>query len=208
MLARSGGDARGVRTSTRHDGPASCHVVMATSRMEADANPSIEATCRRTTTRAPSFRLALHRHRGLPGRRDPPPLLDRARLRPTASVPVEARSLPRPDHAAGSSTPRCCDPALAPVGPAWHPSAMTTPEQDTCEVRIDGAWTPMPVAEASVLHRSADKRCPDCHGRVRAHGTYGPRTRITMMHHRAHDGCPRMPRQYTGTPTPHPEALT
>ena len=100
------------------------------------------------------------------------------------------------------------DRALAPVRPVWHPSAMTTSDKDTCEVRIDGAWTPMPITEANVLHRGADKRCPACHGRVRGHGTYGPRQRIGMMHYRIHDGCPRIPRSYAGTPKLHPDALT
>lgn len=99
------------------------------------------------------------------------------------------------------------DPVLAPVGPVWHPSAMTTPDKDTCEVWIDGAWTPMPIAEAKLLHRNTDKRCPDCHGRVRVHGVYGPRQSIGMVHHRLHDGCPRIPRQYAGTPKPHPDPL-
>lgn len=85
---------------------------------------------------------------------------------------------------------------------------MKTPDKNTCEVLIDGTWTLMPVAEAHDYHRAADKRCPDCHGQVRTHGTYGMLKSVTMAHHRSHDGCPRIPQRYAGTPKLHPEALT
>ena len=84
---------------------------------------------------------------------------------------------------------------------------MTTSDQEACEVLINGAWTLTPLAEVHARHRAADKRCPDCHGRVRTQGTYGPAQAVFMYHRRAHDGCPRMPRQYAGTPKPHPDAL-
>lgn len=84
---------------------------------------------------------------------------------------------------------------------------MAISDKSDCEVRIDGVWTHMSAAEAHARHRNADKRCPDCHGRVRAHGTYGAQQRISIVHRQRHDGCPRMPRQYAGTPKPHPDTL-
>ena len=84
---------------------------------------------------------------------------------------------------------------------------MKTPDKDGCEVRVEGAWKLLSPAEAHLYHRNADKRCPSCHGRVRTQGTYGPAQAVFMYHHRAHEGCPRMPRQYAGTPNPHPDAL-
>jgi hypothetical protein len=84
---------------------------------------------------------------------------------------------------------------------------MTTPNKATCEVKIDGAWRLMPLVEAHAQHRAAEKRCPDCHGKVRTQGIYSAQGTIAMTHQRVHDGCPRMPRQYAGNPKPHPQAV-
>ena len=84
---------------------------------------------------------------------------------------------------------------------------MATPDKATCEVLVDGAWQLMPLTEAHTYHRSAEKRCPVCHGRVNTQGSYTAQGTIAMAHRRTHDGCPRLPRQYTGTPKPHPQAL-
>lgn len=85
---------------------------------------------------------------------------------------------------------------------------MAIADKGICETLIDGVWTLIPVAEAHNLHRDADKRCPDCHGKVITKGAYAPRRGAFMYHHRIHDGCPRISHQYAGTPKPHPEALT
>ena len=84
---------------------------------------------------------------------------------------------------------------------------MAISDKNRCEVRIDGTWRLVPLAEAHAHHRSAEKRCPACHGRVRTQGTYSAQGTAVMTHQRAHDGCPRMPRQYAGTPKRHPQAL-
>jgi hypothetical protein len=58
---------------------------------------------------------------------------------------------------------------------AWHHAGMTRPDPQTCEVKIQGAWRAVPLAEAAVDHVMAVKRCPACHGRVMILGTYsGP----------------------------------
>ncbi len=66
---------------------------------------------------------------------------------------------------------------------------MTKPEKDGCEVRVAGAWTATPLAEAHSHHRDDDKRCPACHGPVRTHGTYGVLQHVKMQHRRKHDGA-------------------
>jgi hypothetical protein len=39
-------------------------------------------------------------------------------------------------------------------------------------------------------------------------GTYsGPTVRRTMSHRRSHSGCPLKPETYSGTSSPHPQAL-
>lgn len=99
------------------------------------------------------------------------------------------------------------DRALAGVGLAWQSLLMTATAEACCEVRIEGAWQLVPLSEVHALHRDADKRCPTCHGVVRTQATYSGRRLISMVHWRAHDGCPRMPRQYAGTQKLHPEPL-
>lgn len=84
---------------------------------------------------------------------------------------------------------------------------MATPDKATCEVRIDGTWQLMPLIDAHAHQRSAEKRCPVCHGRVHTQGTYSAQGTIVMAHRRTHDGCPRLPRYFTGEPKPHPQAL-
>ena len=84
---------------------------------------------------------------------------------------------------------------------------MATPDKAICEARIDGAWRLMPLTEAHAHQRAAEKRCPACHGRVHTQGTYAAQGTVAMAHRRTHDGCPKIPRSLTGTPTPHPQAL-
>ncbi|MCJ2049122.1 hypothetical protein [Methylobacterium sp. J-070] len=84
---------------------------------------------------------------------------------------------------------------------------MATSDKTGCEVRIDGAWRLVPLAGAHAHHRAAEKRCPVCHGRVHTQGSYSLQGAVTIAHRRVHDGCPRMPKHYAGTPKPHPQAL-
>ena len=85
---------------------------------------------------------------------------------------------------------------------------MAPSNKATCEVRINGAWRLVPLVEAHAHHRSDEKRCPACHGRVHTQGTYSGQGTVTMTYKRKHDGCPRMPRLYAGTRKPHPQAVT
>jgi hypothetical protein len=85
---------------------------------------------------------------------------------------------------------------------------MTTPDPQTCEVKIGGAWRAVTLAEAAVDHVMAVKRCPACHGRVMILGGYSGRSvRRSMSHRRSHSGCPLKPETYSGTLSPHPQAL-
>ena len=84
---------------------------------------------------------------------------------------------------------------------------MATPTTATCEVRIDGTWRLVSLPEAHAYHRSAEKRCPVCHGRINTQGAYSRHGTVTMAHRRVHDGCPRLPRQYAGKLKPHPQAV-
>lgn len=89
----------------------------------------------------------------------------------------------------------------------WHSSVMATPDANTCEVQIDGAWRPVSLAEAHARHASAVKRCPVCHGRVSIHVNSTAQGGLWLQHRRAHDGCPLMLARFTGEVTPHPQAL-
>ncbi|GLS59856.1 hypothetical protein GCM10007887_25290 [Methylobacterium haplocladii] len=77
----------------------------------------------------------------------------------------------------------------------------------TCEVQIDSEWRNMSAIEAHIAHRNASKRCPDCYGAMISLGSYMGARKATLQHRRGHDGCPRLPLRYSGTPTRHPEAL-
>jgi hypothetical protein len=46
---------------------------------------------------------------------------------------------------------------------------MTTADAAGCEIKIDGAWRPISLAQAHARYPSAIKRCPVCHGRVSIH---------------------------------------
>ena len=84
---------------------------------------------------------------------------------------------------------------------------MAKPDLNRCEVKIDGAWIVVSLIEAQGTHAKAEKRCPACHGRVAVAGSYTAVVKRTLTHRRVHDGCPLIPRAYSGTPSPHPEAV-
>lgn len=87
------------------------------------------------------------------------------------------------------------------------PFTMAISDKTGCEVRIDGVWQLVPLIEVHAGYRSAEKRCPECHGRVRTQGIYSGQQGVVMTHQRVHDGCPRMPKHYAGSPRRHPEIL-
>lgn len=85
---------------------------------------------------------------------------------------------------------------------------MPRPDSQTCEVKVDGAWRAVSLAEASGPYRIALKRCPACYGPVTINGGYSSSTaQRQIVHRKSHTGCPLKPKSYTGTPTPHPQAL-
>jgi hypothetical protein len=86
---------------------------------------------------------------------------------------------------------------------------MLSPDPQTCEVKIWGEWRAVSLDEAAARYTMAVKRCPGCHGRVAINGTYsGPNIRRSLYHRKGHSGCPLKPETYSGTPSPHPQALT
>ena len=84
---------------------------------------------------------------------------------------------------------------------------MVEPAPSQCEVKVDGQWLEVSLAEASTLSVAADKRCPACHGRLTMPGTFTWTETRRFAHHRKHDGCPMLPKIYCGTPSPHPNAV-
>ena len=86
---------------------------------------------------------------------------------------------------------------------------MPRRDTQTCEVKIEGVWRAISLDEAAAHHTMSVKRCPACHGRVAINGTYsGPNVLRRLYHRRAHSGCPLKSETYSGTPSPHPQALS
>lgn len=80
--------------------------------------------------------------------------------------------------------------------------------EQTCEVKIGEAWRSATLAEGRNLYTMAQKRCPARHGQVMVAGTYTGAACLKLQHRQAHSGCPLTPKGYTGTSSPHPQALT
>jgi hypothetical protein len=87
-----------------------------------------------------------------------------------------------------------------------HIGIMAEVRDDTCEVKVGGAWTLITIEDALRLDADKKKRCPACHGRVKAFHASINGMRAHFEHHVAHPGCPRGD-SYSGTPSPHPEPL-
>ena len=86
---------------------------------------------------------------------------------------------------------------------------MTKPKPQTCEVKVGDVWCAVSLDEAATRYVMATKRCPACHGQVMIPGAYGSSiVRRIMSHRKSHSGCPLMLGTYSGTPSPHPQALT
>lgn len=79
--------------------------------------------------------------------------------------------------------------------------------QQTCEVKVDGVWSPTTLDKARRLYTLAQKRCSACHGQVTVTGNYTGAPRLKLHHRQAHAGCPLKPEAYVGTPSLHPQAL-
>jgi hypothetical protein len=77
-----------------------------------------------------------------------------------------------------------------------------------CEVKVDGAWRTVSLDDVLTRHRMDRKRCPACHGLIVVYGAYTPIARPKLAHYRRHDGCSLSLETYSGTPSPHPQALS
>jgi hypothetical protein len=86
-------------------------------------------------------------------------------------------------------------------------TGMLTISQQTCEVKVDGAWQPATFAEARSLYTMPLKRCPDFHGQVILAGNYVGAGSLKLQHRRPYSGCQLKPVTYFGTPSRHPHAL-
>lgn len=84
---------------------------------------------------------------------------------------------------------------------------MLMVSQQSCEVKVDGAWHAATLAEARSRYTMAQKRCPACQGQIIIAGTYFGEGTLKLQHRRSHTGCPLKLDTYTGTPVPHPQAL-
>lgn len=58
-----------------------------------------------------------------------------------------------------------------------------------CEVRVRGEWIKIGLEDALRLDKDRIKRCPHCHGRVRAHATGKNGAAAHFEHDEANPGC-------------------
>ena len=80
------------------------------------------------------------------------------------------------------------------------------PKMIECEVRqAGGGWTRISIDDA--IGRAGDKRCPECHGPVRAHRAAKNGSFAAHFEHRTlNPGCP-LGSAFSGERKPHPHAL-
>ena len=82
-------------------------------------------------------------------------------------------------------------------------------EIDTCEVKVGKDWVVITIDKALELHPDRIKRCPECHGKVRAHKTSVDGMRAHFEHFDAHAGCSRSRGvRFSGRSTRHPKAIS
>lgn len=77
-----------------------------------------------------------------------------------------------------------------------------------CEVKRAGVWVRISIQDALEMDSVQLKRCPECHGRVRAHkdGKDGP-PQAHFEHFDAHAGCSKSVK-FKGVKSAHPKAVT
>jgi hypothetical protein len=76
-----------------------------------------------------------------------------------------------------------------------------------CEVKVKGAWLSVTIDKALGLHPERVLRCPECHGRVRAHNASEDGGMRAHFEHRVgHEGCSRG-HYFKGHSSPHPRRL-
>jgi len=84
---------------------------------------------------------------------------------------------------------------------------MDSGSVDECEIKVRGEWQRIEIAAALGMDSGGLMRCPECHGRVRAHkaGTTGQRAHFE--HYGSHSGCSLKPCTFSGHRSLHPNAL-
>jgi hypothetical protein len=75
-----------------------------------------------------------------------------------------------------------------------------------CEIQQGGVWVLIGIAQAFDLPHDTKKRCPECHGQLRAHraGKDGPRAHFE--HRMTHSGC-QFSHHFEGVRSKHPAAI-
>jgi hypothetical protein len=76
----------------------------------------------------------------------------------------------------------------------------------TCELHLRGAWTAIDLETALKLDKGRTKRCPECHGQVRAHAVAKNGMVAHFEHYDGHAGC-SLGDRFDGNHRPHPRAL-
>jgi hypothetical protein len=79
-------------------------------------------------------------------------------------------------------------------------------EEIACEVFARNEWQGIDLQLALKMPNTREKRCPECHGRVRAHSVGSNGMKAHMEHFERHKGCSRG-NYFDGTATLHPSAL-
>jgi hypothetical protein len=74
-----------------------------------------------------------------------------------------------------------------------------------CEIKKNGSWELVSVDEARALGSSERKRCPECHGKVRAMRAGGD-TPAHFEHAPKHNGC-SLSHRFDGSRRPHPDPI-
>lgn len=74
------------------------------------------------------------------------------------------------------------------------------------ELHANGSWQPIEMELALKMPKTRRMRCPECHGRVRAHKAGKDGQKAHMEHYERHAGCSRGD-SFKGSPSPHPRAI-
>jgi hypothetical protein len=70
---------------------------------------------------------------------------------------------------------------------------MADIHETSCEIKVFGGWQPITLDEALRSHPSRLKRCPVCHGQVRAHAAGKDGIIARFEHFQRNPGCYLVP---------------
>lgn len=79
-------------------------------------------------------------------------------------------------------------------------------DEVVAELWADAKWVPITIDLALKMPRGRRMRCPECHGRVRAHKEGSTGQKAHMEHYERHPGCSRGD-CFDRKPRPHQRAL-